>query len=86
MSTKKKRTRRKRIFIVLIDDNVNSFDHVVKVLMNVCSHNYYQAQQCALLTHNNGQCEIYSGFDPEVYFTSKALINFGLSIKLLIKK
>ena len=84
MSTKKKRTRRKRI--LLIDDNVNSFEYVVKILMNVCSHNYYQAQQCALLTHNNGQCEIYSGFDPEVYFTSKALINYGLSIKLLIKK
>jgi len=86
MSTKKKRTRRKRIYILLKDDNINAFEYVVKVLMSICSHNFYQAHQCALLTHNKGHCEIYSGFEPEVYLTSQALIKSGLTIKLVIKK
>ncbi len=86
MSTKKKQTRRKRIFILLKDDNINSFEYVIKCLMTICGQNYYQAQQCAMLTHNNGQCEIYSGFEPEIFLTSQALIRSGLTVKLIIKK
>jgi len=86
MSTKKKQIRRKRVFILLKDDNISTFEYVVKALMSICSHNYYQAHQCALLTHNKGQCEIYSGFEPDVYLVSRALIEAGLTIKLLTKK
>ena len=50
MSIKKKqrKPRRIRLHIYLEDDDVNSFEYVIKVLMAVVGHNCYQAEQCAL--------------------------------------
>ena len=85
MSTKKKQKRRKRIFIHLKNDNINDFDYVIKCLMTLCMHNYYQAQQCALLTHNVGKCNITSGFAPEIFHLYSALIGHGLKVELKTK-
>ncbi len=81
MSTKKK-TRRRRLYIVLQNDNVNDFDYVIKTLMTNCSHNYYQAHQCALIVHNTGECNIYSGLGLEVLMVFEQLTKSGLTVKL----
>jgi len=82
MTIKKISKRRKRIYIRLKDDNVNSFEYVIKCLMTVCGHNYYQAQQCALLTHNNKCCNISSGFSPEILTIYMQLIKSGLTVDM----
>ena len=43
---------------MLINDNINSFDHVIKSLVDVCGHDEIQAEQCAVLTHIKGGCVI----------------------------
>ncbi len=86
MSTKKKRIRRKRIFIILKNDNINSIEYVIKCLMSICAHNYYQAHQCALLTHNNGKCNIASGFTPEIIHTFMSLTKNGLVVDMSTNK
>ncbi len=48
---------------MLINDDVNSFDHVIKSLVEVCGHDAIQAEQCAVLTHIKGGCVIKIG-DP----------------------
>jgi ATP-dependent Clp protease adaptor protein ClpS len=44
--------------LLLINDDVNSFDHVIKSLVEVCGHDEIQAEQCAVLTHIKGGCVI----------------------------
>jgi len=48
--------------LILLNDNVNSFDGVILALMEVCGYNIYQAEQCALIVHNTGKCIIKEGF------------------------
>ena len=45
--------------LILINDNFNSFDYVIDCLTALCDHDMIQAEQCALITHNNGRCKIY---------------------------
>jgi len=88
MSTKKKqrKPRRRRLHIYLEDDNVNSFEYVIKVLMAVCGQNVYQAEQCAIITHQAGRCHIFSGLGNEPYLVFEHLIKHGLTVKLTHKK
>ncbi|NLE34823.1 MAG: ATP-dependent Clp protease adaptor ClpS [Bacteroidales bacterium] len=44
--------------LMLINDDINSFDHVIKSLVVVCGHDEIQAEQCAVLTHIKGGCVI----------------------------
>lgn len=44
--------------LLLVNDNINSFDHVIKSLVEVCGHDEIQAEQCAVLTHIKGGCVI----------------------------
>jgi ATP-dependent Clp protease adaptor protein ClpS len=83
---KKRRPRRKRLHIYLMNDDFNSFEYVIKVLMAILGHNVYQAQQCAEITHNVGKCHIYSALGNDAYFTFEQLTKHGLSVKLTHKK
>jgi len=47
--------------LILINDDVNSFDHVIESLIDVCNHNEEQAEQCAMITHLKGKCPIRKG-------------------------
>jgi len=49
--------------LLLINDDVNSFNHVIKTLIDICGHDEMQAEQCAVLTHHKGGCVIKMG-DP----------------------
>lgn len=44
--------------LMLINDDINSFDHVIRSLVDVCGHDKIQAEQCAVLTHIKGGCVI----------------------------
>ena len=44
--------------LMLINDDVNSFDHVIRSLVDVCGHDEIQAEQCAVLTHIKGGCVV----------------------------
>lgn len=44
--------------LMLINDDVNSFDHVIRSLVDVCGHDEIQAEQCAVLNHIKGGCVI----------------------------
>jgi len=47
--------------LVLYNDEVNSFDHVILCLTLICDHNPIQAEQCAMIAHNMGKCMIKKG-------------------------
>jgi len=45
----------------LFNDEYNTFDHVIKSLVEVCGHDPVQAEQCTIITHYKGSCEVRSG-------------------------
>ncbi len=48
-------------FLILHNDEVNSFDFVIESLMDVCDHDHEQAEQCAFITHYKGKCDVRKG-------------------------
>lgn len=47
--------------LVLFNDDKNTFDHVIRSLVQICGHDLIQAEQCALIAHFRGNCEIKNG-------------------------
>jgi ATP-dependent Clp protease adaptor protein ClpS len=47
--------------IILYNDDVNTFDHVIETLINICDHTPLQAEQCTLIVHYKGKCSVKSG-------------------------
>jgi ATP-dependent Clp protease adaptor protein ClpS len=47
--------------LVVFNDEVNTFEHVIETLMNVCEHSPEQAEQCTLIIHHKGKCSVKNG-------------------------
>src|SRR5690349_5638096 len=47
--------------LILWNDEVNTFDHVIESLVEICDHSPQQAEQCALLIHFKGKCGVKNG-------------------------
>ena len=65
-------------FLILHNDDVNSFDHVIESLQEICGHTIEQAEQCTLIAHYKGECERKSGSSRKLQrhkrkFSSKSL-------------
>ena len=69
--------------IVLYNDDVNTFDHVITTLIKVCKHTPEQAEQCALLVHYHGKCTVKTGQLEELKQQCSQLLSVGLSAKLV---
>ena len=69
--------------IVLYNDDVNTFDHVIETLINVCSHTAIQAEQCALLVHYKGKCTVKTGSFDELEPQCTQLLEAGLSAEIV---
>jgi ATP-dependent Clp protease adaptor protein ClpS len=69
--------------IVLYNDDVNTFDHVIDTLIRVCNHDELQAEQCALLVHYKGKCTVKTGSFDELKPQCSALLEAGLSAEII---
>lgn len=78
----KKRRGREKSCLVLFDDTVNTFEHVIKSLVDVCGHDPIQAEQCAMLVHLKGSCDIKIGSEPLLSQMSKSLNRLGLNSRV----
>ena len=47
--------------LILYNDDVNTFDFVIDTLIDVCNHEPEQAEQCAMITHFKGKCNVKTG-------------------------
>jgi ATP-dependent Clp protease adaptor protein ClpS len=47
--------------LILYNDDVNTFDFVIGSLVEVCNHEHDQAEQCALIAHFKGKCNVKTG-------------------------
>ena len=68
--------------MILHNDEINSFDYVIKSLVDICNHDAYQAEQCAFITHYKGKCDIKNGTYKKLAPLKNQLIEKGLSITI----
>ena len=68
--------------LILHNDEVNTFDHVIGALQDVCKHDKVQAEQCALLTHLKGSCEIKRGTLSELEDLQEVLSGKYLTVTI----
>jgi len=47
--------------LILFNDDFNTFDFIIESLVEVCKHDFIQAETCALIAHYKGKCAIKSG-------------------------
>ena len=69
--------------LYLINDEYNTFDHVINCLVAICEHDELQAEQCAILTHYRGSCEIAIGKMQDLVFLQEDLALYGLDVEIL---
>jgi ATP-dependent Clp protease adaptor protein ClpS len=69
--------------IVLYNDDVNTFDHVIDTLIRVCQHTAEQAEQCAILVHYKGKCTVKTGSFDELKPQCTQLLEAGLSAEII---
>ncbi len=65
--------------LILYNDEINTFDHVIKSLVEVCGHDAVQAEQCALIVHFKGSCEVKLGITEVMNAMCKSLNSKGLN-------
>lgn len=66
-------------YIIIYNDDINTFDFVIETLMEVCAHEYMQAVQCTHIIHNNGKCHVKRGAFKDLRPMCETLIDKGLS-------
>ena len=90
MSTKEKISEKELVMtdseheneIILYNDDVNTFEHVIKTLIKVCDHSPEQAEQCSLIVHYKGKCGVKSGSISDLKPRCAKLIQAGLSAEI----
>lgn len=70
--------------LVLHNDDYNTFDWVIKCLMDICGHDLEQANQCAHLVHFKGKCDVKYGDYETISTMKEKLERSGLSVTMEI--
>jgi ATP-dependent Clp protease adaptor protein ClpS len=68
--------------LLVYNDDVNTFDHVIDTLQKICAHTQEQATQAAVLVHNTGKCAVKSGSYTTLQPMCIGLIDAGISAKI----
>jgi ATP-dependent Clp protease adaptor protein ClpS len=65
--------------LILYNDDVNTFEHVIDSLIKICGHEPEQAEQCAYIVHYKGKCTVKCGEYDKLKPMCEALLDRGLS-------
>lgn len=68
--------------LILYNDEVNTFDFVIKSLVEVCDHDVLQAEQCSIIVHTKGKCDVKNGIYEKLEPMCVDLLRRGLSAKI----
>jgi len=68
--------------LVLFNDDVNTFEHVIDTLVRVCRHTPEQAEQCAMIVHYKGKCTVKNGTLEELRPMRDAICEAGIDARI----
>ncbi len=69
--------------IILYNDDVNTFDHVIETLITACDHTPEQAEQCSIIVHYKGKCAVKTGDYDDLKPRCSKLLQAGLSAEIV---
>lgn len=69
--------------LVVFNDDVNTFDHVIQTLVEVCHHTLEQAEQCTYIIHYKGKCTVKNGTFEELVPMRNAICDRGISAEVV---
>ena len=69
--------------LVVFNDDVNTFEHVINTLIRVCKHSPEQAEQCTWLIHYKGKCAVKTGMFEELRPMKEGICEVGIDAKIL---
>src|SRR4051812_11574067 len=69
--------------LVVFNDDVNTFEHVIATLIKVCEHTPEQAEQCTMLIHYKGKCTVKTGDFNSLKPMRQAICDRGISAEIL---
>jgi len=78
----KLKSGRESASLILYNDDINTFEHVIKSLVEICGHDSIQAEQCAMIVHLKGSCEVKFGIAEVLNAMSRSLNAKGLNSKV----
>lgn len=65
--------------LIVYNDDVNSFQHVIIALIEICGHSNIQAEQCTLLIHHKGKCAVKEGSEKDLHKMLYGLLDRQIS-------
>jgi ATP-dependent Clp protease adaptor protein ClpS len=68
--------------LVLFNDEVNTFHFVIESLVEVCDHDFLQAETCAFVAHYKGKCPVKSGSLTELKPKYDEMTRRGLTMEI----
>ena len=69
--------------LVVFNDDVNTFEHVIQTLIRICKHTPEQAEQCTLLIHFKGKCAVKNGLLEELKPMKEGICEAGIDAKIV---
>jgi ATP-dependent Clp protease adaptor protein ClpS len=69
--------------LVVFNDDINTFDHVAKILIKVCHHSPEQAEQCTLIIHYKGKCTVKKGSRNKLKPMCEAILDAGIQAAIV---
>ncbi|EON75901.1 hypothetical protein ADIS_3596 [Lunatimonas lonarensis] len=69
--------------LIVFNDDVNTFDHVIQVLMKVCGHSPEQAEQCSLIIHYKGKCTVKKGSFQKLKPMCESILDAGIQATIV---
>jgi ATP-dependent Clp protease adaptor protein ClpS len=69
--------------LVVFNDDINTFEHVIETLVKICEHSPEQAEQCTLIIHYKGKCTVKTGSFNDLKSMRQAICDKGISAEIL---
>ncbi|WP_276368611.1 ATP-dependent Clp protease adaptor ClpS [Chryseolinea sp. H1M3-3] len=69
--------------LVVFNDDVNTFEHVIRTLIKVCKHTPEQAEQCTMIIHYKGKCQVKNGTFDFLRPMREAICEAGIDARIL---
>jgi len=65
--------------LIVWNDDVNTFDWVIKSMIEICGHTSQQAEQCSLIIHFNGKATVKTGALKTIRPMKEGLTDRGIN-------
>ena len=69
--------------LIVWNDEVNTFDWVIRTLVEVCEHSEEQAEQCATIVHYKGKYIVKHGSKEDMIERAKKLSEEHLTVEVI---